>query len=356
MLPNWRAFKDSAFFFSTMARMRPRWAQVSNLTKFGWHYFLLGSRADVIRSWRPVSVGVYINQKCNLKCSFCYLNWDDVDNIPRENMTLEEFDRYMDHPLCRDAVRCAVGGGEPLLHKDYFEFVKRARGRRMYTATHTNGLLIERRLDEFVKDGPDSINISLYDEFMDRQLKQAKALVDAYRSARAPKQVTFCRIVNNENYAVIEKIIEAALETGVGSVFFQNQYPSSWPAGEVDKTAFHLPIWNTNGDYKAYVDQMKRKYGRRLRVQWPGLLTEKPASGETCLSLMGVINFDKNGTHAPCCYIAPPLPKYGNINEEDSWNSKFYRFIRNSMHKPGAKMMEACEQCALRGGKFVKIY
>jgi hopanoid biosynthesis associated radical SAM protein HpnH len=83
--------------------------------------------------------------RCNLKCRGCG-KIQLADKVPDARLSIEE---------CTGAAEEAnvpvvsITGGEPLLHPDIPELVTRLTGRRRFVYLCTNGLLLEKRIDEF---------------------------------------------------------------------------------------------------------------------------------------------------------------------------------------------------------------
>lgn len=105
---------------------------------------------------------ISITDRCNLRCRYCMP--DGVEWLPMEEiLTYEEIER-----VCRAAVKLGIRhikitGGEPLVRKGCPELIgslKRIPGIEAVTIT-TNGILLERYLDDLKAAGVDGVNISL---------------------------------------------------------------------------------------------------------------------------------------------------------------------------------------------------
>lgn len=112
---------------------------------------------------------ISITDRCNLRCKYCMPY--GVECVPRwDILTLEEIEAVA---ICAAGLgirHIKVTGGEPLVRKDCCQLVKRLKdtpGIDKVTIT-TNGVLLERYLDDLAEAGIDGINISL--DTVDRDL------------------------------------------------------------------------------------------------------------------------------------------------------------------------------------------
>ena len=122
---------------------------------------LLGRNIDYMR--------ISITDRCNLRCRYCMPY--GVERVPRwDILTLEEIEAIA---ICGAGLgirHIKVTGGEPLVRKDCCQLVKRLKatpGIDKVTIT-TNGVLLDRYLDDLAEAGIDGINISL--DTLDREL------------------------------------------------------------------------------------------------------------------------------------------------------------------------------------------
>ena len=160
-----------------LLRVHPRSGQMLNLLKCSAHF--AAGHFPARLCYAPVSFGVHVTNRCNLDCPFCYNRAVHRADLPDRDLSPAEFEQFLDHPDLRQAVRVAFTGGEPLPHPHLFEFVEQAHSRRMLTYVTTNGLLVEARLDELGRSLLDTVQLSLYDEHVDRQVENARRLRDA---------------------------------------------------------------------------------------------------------------------------------------------------------------------------------
>lgn len=81
-----------------------------------------------------------ISRTCNQSCSYCFASDESTGQQP-EFMSLETYERCLDF-LDRSGIQQArFLGGEPTLHPQFAEFVRRARARGKIIVVFTNGLM-----------------------------------------------------------------------------------------------------------------------------------------------------------------------------------------------------------------------
>src|SRR5688500_6751462 len=83
---------------------------------------------------RPILVHIIPMRRCNLSCTYC----NEYDDFSKPVPTAEMLQR-IDH-LARLGSLCVhLSGGEPLLHPDADEIIRRIRERGMFAGLLTNG-------------------------------------------------------------------------------------------------------------------------------------------------------------------------------------------------------------------------
>jgi|GEM_PF-853524 len=105
-------------------------------------------RARVTHSRRPVFVGLYITNSCNLRCKYCFANPDNrFATRPKAGLSLEQVKRIVDELYEMGCRWIFLLGGEPLLHPDIGPIVDHIVGKGILIHILTNGTLIEEKMD-----------------------------------------------------------------------------------------------------------------------------------------------------------------------------------------------------------------
>ena len=76
----------------------------------------------------PMSIGIILNTRCNLKCTHCFL---DVEHDYDDLMTLEELYKMADqiHELGIEQV--TLTGGEPIMFKGLFDVIRYLKSKKI---------------------------------------------------------------------------------------------------------------------------------------------------------------------------------------------------------------------------------
>lgn len=106
-----------------------------------------------------LSFTLWVTNKCNLKCTYCYENRSVKRNESKRNLQIEEivaFIKRKSDEYSREDVYIRFHGGEPLLEygniKKYIELIKsEIEERRIFFSMTTNGILLDREKAFFYK-------------------------------------------------------------------------------------------------------------------------------------------------------------------------------------------------------------
>ncbi len=131
-------------------------------------------------------VRLSITDRCNLRCKYC-MPADAIDYFD-EVLDLNELHKIIDNLCSLGIKKIKITGGEPLVRTDIIEIIKYIKSKpeiEKLTIT-TNGVLLDRYIDDFIKYQVDGINISVdtinqqkYAEFTRRdQLNQVLTNID----------------------------------------------------------------------------------------------------------------------------------------------------------------------------------
>ena len=85
----------------------------------------------------PLGVHLDVTYRCNERCVHCYLDHDD-----NGEMRYEEIHDLLGQMAAAGVLFLTISGGEPLLRKDLFAIIRRARELTFSVKLKTNGILI----------------------------------------------------------------------------------------------------------------------------------------------------------------------------------------------------------------------
>jgi MoaA/NifB/PqqE/SkfB family radical SAM enzyme len=113
------------------------------------------------RSSALVNISLEITYRCNLKCEFCYLK-DELLNDRREELSLEEITSLVEQAKPYGA-SFYITGGEPFLRRDLFDVVSTIKSHGLRVGVNTNGILVDGRKGQLIRwAGLDYIIFSLH--------------------------------------------------------------------------------------------------------------------------------------------------------------------------------------------------
>lgn len=100
-------------------------------------------------------------EKCNLRCTYCMPS-AGIQLSPKESlMTPEEVYEIANVFVHHGVDKIRLTGGEPLLRKDFGEILERLSALKVSLALTTNGVLLDRYLDDLKRAGLRKLNFSL---------------------------------------------------------------------------------------------------------------------------------------------------------------------------------------------------
>ncbi len=90
----------------------------------------------ITRKRVPLYVGLFITERCNLKCIYCF---PDSPNRVVKDMPKEKIFKIVDELYCLGTRYITLLGGEPMIRKDFGEIVDYITSKGIMTETGTNG-------------------------------------------------------------------------------------------------------------------------------------------------------------------------------------------------------------------------
>jgi len=182
-----------------------------------------------------------LTSRCNLHCKMCYIC---NPHIEKEELSGEQWLDVMKQARDLGMAFCLITGGEPLLHKDFWEIYTGLKKLGVYITINTNGTMITPEVaDRFAKSPPLSIQISIYGsspEAYKRVTGSASAYEKTMRGIKLLQErgfeVKLRTLLTKETAPDIENIVRLILSFGV----------------PIEYSNYIMPVIDENGnDYKA---------------------------------------------------------------------------------------------------------
>ncbi|UQA59776.1 radical SAM protein [Polyangium aurulentum] len=295
---------------------------------------------------RPFSCLVQVTNRCNMECSFCDF-WPNPAP-PRQELSLEDYQRLGDELGELGCFLISVEGGEPLARPDIVEIV-RALSRKHITALFTNGWYVTPEKARALFDaGLVHANVSIdYPEASRHDGKRRLAgatdrawkAVDILRDAapRGGKQVHVMTVLMEDNWRDLEALLQQSAAHGVGhqttllsiSGFRRGKGPDQMPPASIGEHLVRL--WDKYPHLRFF-----RDYFTRMEAFLGG------GAMPTCNAGVQGFNIDHVGNVSPCIErIDQPV---GNVREERL-------SVLHARLAARREEIDACQQCwtACRG-------
>lgn len=107
----------------------------------------LASDLDEALISQPISAGCIVTADCNLRCEFCYGNYE---SLPHEQISVQEWENIFINLRSLGLMRVDLSGGEPTLRPDLPAIAQAAVGTGLNVVISTNGRALGAdRLDRF---------------------------------------------------------------------------------------------------------------------------------------------------------------------------------------------------------------
>jgi radical SAM protein with 4Fe4S-binding SPASM domain len=275
----------------------------------------------------PWFVSIEPSAVCNLCCPQCPVGAGDIIR-EKKFMDLNEYEQVLEELSGTTAILSLYFQGEPLLHKEFQEFVRLASKQNIYTQTSTNGqLLTEEVCRGLVNAGLDRIIISF--DGTDQETYQAyrrggdlQKVEDGIRTLNRIRRQSGQRkpylivqfLVFRHNQEQLPDVKRMAINWGADRVWIKSahmEYPESAYDWIPDDPNYSRYEKFPSGEWK-----LKGKLRNRCRRLWE----------TTVISSDGLV--------LPCCFDKRAEFSMGKTREQsiaDSWKSKSYQDFRRQV-------------------------
>ena len=155
-----------------------------------------------------LSAALWVTQRCNLRCSYCYFSEPNGKDLP-----LEDAIRIIEKLYKLGCRYLAFYGGEPTLNLGLASMVRRASDLGMFTICHTNGtLLTDDYVRELAEAGLDLFDIAVdhfeasnSHKYVERVFPILRLLI--YESKRYGFEVKLNHCLSKTSIANIDRIV-----------------------------------------------------------------------------------------------------------------------------------------------------
>ncbi len=334
---------------------------------------------------RPVVPPAYIQLEpvgqCNLRCQMCPIQFR-TDGPPHGPPAFMDFDMFTDIIADLPSLRelHLQGLGEPMMHPRFFDMIRHAVERGIRVTTNTNAtLLTERRAEESVTSGLDTMHISLdgasaatYERIRERaHFDRVLRNLDHLRRARHRHQTEFphlrlVMVIMRQNLEELPALVRLAHAHGIQTIFVQHLCHDF---GESSLPAHYAPMREFVQSQTLLDDDPARiahyfdaatsvAAGLGVDLRLPRTAVHAHPAGtpgrERCNWPWHGPYISYQGYSMPCCMIATPdRYNFGSVRERGVaavWAGDEYEAFRAGLDSDTPP--EICRSCAVYNGTF----
>lgn len=282
-----------------------------------------------------------LTTSCNMKCKFCFhgdeVSYQRLDtDVVCKSIKELTFQTKSGYPYA-NLKSVWLTGGEPLLEIEAVsEIIRISKSMNLITVISTNGLLLEKNLDQLLKSGLDEVKISL--DSLDTNLFQnlrggslSTVLNNIKLVAKTPIKTHIRITVNNDNVNSIGNIVEEMADVGLATIELKAVLP-------IGRSDFRF-MPNHNILEKAINDAIKKIPPNKTSPYVTAICNYlAPCKGFSvspnipCTCSHSSLYIAATGDILPCGYF-PKESQYNIYRDSllDAWTGSFFNTIRNSV-------------------------
>lgn len=290
---------------------------------------------EIPRLDKPFKLTICVTQTCGMDCKLCYA---DCGASRRQELTTEQWKRFIDELVAEGFLHIFFEGGEPFHRPDFEELLAHCR-RRLYVAVRTHATLIDpTRAERLRRLGVGRLYVDLFaalpavqDELTGRPGSFAAAIEGIRASRAAGIKVTILAILSRHNHQHLQRYLDLASELGCDQVGVLRLYP----LGRAKRNWADLSL--SLDEMMGALHSLRVPPGVQLMQSW------HPRDGNCCWQNAAV---SPHGESIGCPYLREYV-NYGSILEAsivESWKHPLYRELRSS------DVEDACPECAATQG------
>jgi radical SAM protein with 4Fe4S-binding SPASM domain len=276
---------------------------------------------------------------------------------PGLDLPLERFERILDQMPWLESIKL-MGAGEPLLHPQFFELVRRAKRRNLRVWSVTNGttLHLEEVRREIMESELDELWVSLDGATPETHARwkggsDLNQIVDGVRRlvglrghAGLPRLATECT-GNPDNIAELPALVNLAADLGIEELTYVNQ-PSSWGRDSLLPRLERSHLDLQSPEFTRQIEE-SREQARRRGVVFKLWAAHRFSPKRPCFWPWESCFISADGYITSCAVVTDPrLRNFGRIDDTPfrvTWNSPEYQSFRRAHREQ--KISTLCRLC-----------
>lgn len=289
----------------------------------------------------PIQATIYMTDKCNFKCDFCYrqhgLIEPSVDaDVHLVNTLIQKFPSIMGV--------CVCGFGEPLLSPNLKWVLQALKNTGRVIGLITNGSLLKEKISELSipSISPNYISISLnaHNEAEHQKITKTntwKVVIEGIEaSLKSPIPTYITYVVTTENMIFIPEFLKLAKLLGIKTVYLHNVLPHF--DKKENKFFWDLALVK---EHQPIIDGWKELPEASIVKKFP-VLIEKNNNPARCVFPYKMIGVNGSGNISICNSVFPCSSKFGNLYNNVVWCSSGNQEYRQNFMD---KQIRACDMC-----------
>jgi MoaA/NifB/PqqE/SkfB family radical SAM enzyme len=194
-----------------------------------------------------IEVWFELENRCNLKCKFCYNYWKDGKHLEPNMLSAQELIICLQNLLTvADCNKIALSGGEPLLRKDLMELVSFINSQNIPMVLTSNGILLTKeRITELKRMGVLTFEVPLHS--MDSEVHNYLSGIDCFEQSigtivmlrEQECDVVPVFVATNRNLSHLQNVVNTCSLLGLNSIIFNRFIPSGF--GSVNMAEIGVP-------------------------------------------------------------------------------------------------------------------
>lgn len=343
-----------------------------NLLLVQFSFFLSGILRRPIVWGKPWFVSIEPSSVCNLACPQCPVGEGDISR-GNNYLSLEEYSSLLGEIAPTTTLLSLYFQGEPIMHKQFTDFIKLASEQGIYTQTSTNGQLLSTEICRgLVQAGLDRIIVSVdgldqesYEEYrkggnFEKVKEGIRNLVNTRKELGSKAPLVILQfLVFKHNEHQLPEVKEMADQLGADRHWIktaQIEYPET--AGQwIPETPGYARYEKNSRSSTDGKD--KGKSTLENNAESPDKEGEWKLKGKQmnrCKRLWQTTVVCSDGLIVPCCFdkrAQYPMGKSGTTGLAIAWKSKKYQDFRKQVLRD-RKSIDICRNCTEGLGRIYR--
>lgn len=307
------------------------------------------SHFSSLQAKSPAFIDLSLNNECNSYCKYCYMNAKEEGK--GEHLLMNDFEYLLKQIERNRVLQVALGGGEPTIHPQFTNILKKLRLKANIIPNYTtNGLVLTPDIIKATKKYCGAVAVSYHEQKFEQIFHSARKFIES-------KIITNLHVVLlKSRMKTLAERLEPFCELGISNIVLLTFKPAG-------RGALLNQEMLTQEDQRELANQIKKlivfrkKYKVRLSIDACSSFMFKrypflPQSMEGCTGGLYSAYISWDLTMKPCSFMRNQSGvSLKTSSLLDAWNSTIFQNFRKQITTPNNKECQACYHYAIcRGG------